>query len=81
LSTPSVITVKKLDGHQKNYSTIEKVWREPANHVTDCYFCAVDVTGINRKNRSNLKYPDLESARRPDLVYCTDIVQLLNKLG
>jgi len=56
---------KKLDGHQKNYSTVKKVWREPANHVTDCYFCAVDVTGINRKNRSNLKYPDLESARHP----------------
>ena len=39
---------------------IAMVWREPANHVTDCYFCAIDVTGINRKNRSSLKYPDLE---------------------
>jgi len=63
---------KKLDGHQKNYSTVKKVWREPANHVTDCYFCAVDVTGINRKNRSNLKYPDLESARRP-VAHCDEI--------
>ena len=25
----------------------------------------IDVTGINRKNRNILKYPDLESARRP----------------
>ena len=41
------------------------VWREPKNHVSDCYFCAIDVTGINRKNRKVLKYPDLESARRP----------------
>ena len=43
------------------------VWREPRNHVSDCYFCAIDVTGINRKNRKILKYryPDLESARRP----------------
>lgn len=40
------------------------VWREPTIHVTDCYFCAVDVTGINRKNRGSLKYPDLQSARR-----------------
>ena len=40
------------------------VWRELTNHVTDCFFCAVDVTGINRKNRSSLKYPDLQSARR-----------------
>ena len=39
--------------------------REPRNHVFDCYFCAIDVTGINRKNRNFLKYPDLESARRP----------------
>ena len=44
---------------------IPMVWREPRNHVSDCYFCAIDVTGINRKNRKILKYPDLESARRP----------------
>ena len=41
------------------------VWREPTNQVTDCYFCAVDVTEINRKNWGSLKYPDLQSARRP----------------
>ena len=44
---------------------IPMVWREPRNHVSDCYFCAIDVTGINRKNRKILKYPDLELARRP----------------
>ena len=44
---------------------IPMVWREPTNHVTDCYFCAVDVTNINRKNRGSLKYPDLHSARLP----------------
>ena len=38
---------------------IPMVWREPRNHVS------IDVTGINRKNRNFLKYPDLESARRP----------------
>lgn len=51
---------------------IPMVWREPTNHVTDCYFCAIDVTGINRKNRSSLKYPDLESARRP-VAHCDEI--------
>ncbi|XP_077791890.1 uncharacterized protein LOC144329130 [Podarcis muralis] len=51
---------------------IPVVWREPTNHVTDCYFCAVDVTGINRKNRSSLKYPDLQSASRP-VAHCDEI--------
>jgi len=51
---------------------IPMVWREPTNHVTDCYFCAVDVTGINRKNRGSLKYPDLQSARRP-VAHCDEI--------
>ena len=48
------------------------VWREPTNHVIDCYFCAVDVTGINRKNRDSLKYPNLQSARRP-VAHCEEI--------
>ena len=51
---------------------IPMVWREPTNHVTDCYFCAVDVTRINRKNRGNLKYPDFQSARRP-VAHCDEI--------
>ena len=44
---------------------IPMVLREPTNYVTDCYFCAFDVTGINRKNRGSLKYSDRQSARRP----------------
>ena len=51
---------------------IPMVWREPTNHVTDCYLYAVDVTGINRKNRGSLKYPDLQSARRP-VAHCDEI--------
>ena len=51
---------------------IPMVWREPTNHVTDCYFCTIDVTGINRKNWSSLKYPDLESAHRP-VAHCDEI--------
>ena len=52
---------------------IPMVWREPTNHDTDCYFCAVDVTGINRKNWGSLKYPDLQSARHP-VAHCDDIL-------
>ena len=51
---------------------ISMVWREPTNHVTDCYFDAIDVTGINRQNRSSPKYPDLQSARRP-VAHCDEI--------
>ena len=45
---------------------IPMVVREPTKHVTDCYVCA-DVTGVNKKNRDNLKYPELQSARRPEM--------------
>ena len=51
---------------------IPMVWGEPTNHVTDCNFCAVDVTGINRKDRDSLKYPDLQLARRP-VAHCNEI--------
>ena len=43
---------------------IPMVWREPRNYVSGCYFCAINVTGINRENRKVFKYPDLDSARR-----------------
>ena len=51
---------------------IPMVWREPTNHVTDGYLCAVDMVGINRKNRNSLKYPDLQSARH-SVVHCDEI--------
>jgi len=44
---------------------VPMVWREPKNHFDDCYFCLVNITGINRKNRNKWTYPDLVSARRP----------------
>lgn len=44
---------------------IPMIWREPSNHATDCYFCAINVMGINRKNRTTLEYPNLPSAMRP----------------
>ncbi|QQP48679.1 Uncharacterized protein FKW44_009061 [Caligus rogercresseyi] len=51
---------------------IPMVWRKPFYHATDCYFCAINTTGINRKNRQSLQYPDLPSARRP-VAHCEDI--------
>ena len=51
---------------------IPMVWREPFDHASDCYFCAINTTGINRKNRHSLQYPDLPSARRP-VPHCEEI--------
>lgn len=51
---------------------IPMVWREPSDHESDCYFCAINTTGINRKNRSSLQYPDLPSARRP-VAHCEEL--------
>lgn len=51
---------------------IPMVWREPSDHASDCYFCAINTTGINRKNRHSLQYPDLPSARRP-VAHCEEI--------
>lgn len=44
---------------------IPMIWREPKNHVDDCYFCKVNIIGINRNNRKNWAYPNLDSAKRP----------------
>lgn len=44
---------------------IPMVWREPSDHMNDCYFCGINLKGINRKNRQTLVYPNLASAIRP----------------
>ena len=59
---------------------IPMVWREPTNHVTDCYFCTVDVTEIYRKNRGSLKSPDLQSSRRPVAHWDEIVVPIFGEL-
>ena len=44
---------------------IPMIWREQANHTNDCYFCSVDVTGFNKRNRKEITYPNMISAIRP----------------
>ena len=44
---------------------IPMVWREPKEHLTDCYFCMVNTKGIGKKNRQNFSYPSIPSAIRP----------------
>ena len=44
---------------------VPMVWREPTNHVTDCYFCMVNTTGVGKKNRHKITYPNIPSTMRP----------------
>ena len=44
---------------------VPMVWREPKNHVDDCYFCPINVKGFNKKNKQHLQYPNMHSAMRP----------------
>ena len=44
---------------------ITLVWKEGKDHITDCYFCMINLKGINRKNKYNVQYPDVPSAIRP----------------
>ena len=42
-------------------------WREPTDHVNDCYFCLTPSIkkGFNRKNKSIIEYPNIPSAILP----------------
>ena len=38
---------------------ILRIWRKPANHVDDCYFCIVNVAGFSSKNKFKINYPNI----------------------
>ncbi len=45
---------------------VPRVWREPTNHLTDCYFCMVDPTKRRKgKNATPIDYPDIPSCMAP----------------
>jgi len=44
---------------------IPMVWREPTDHVSDCYFCLTIITGVTAKSKHTVQYPNLPSAMRP----------------
>lgn len=43
---------------------VPMLWREVVNHETDCYFCVVNVRGINRSALNTIVYPDVVSATK-----------------
>ena len=44
---------------------VPMIWREPKDHITDCYFCLTKISGFSSKNRNGIIYPNLDSAIRP----------------
>ena len=60
---------------------IPLIWREPKDHVTDCYLCLVNTQGFNAKNKSKIEYPNLPSAI-PPVTNCDEIpVPIFTKLS
>ena len=39
-------------------------WREPQNHIDDCYFCLTDVKGYPSKWKDSLIYPNVSSVTK-----------------
>lgn len=44
---------------------VPMIWREPTNHVTDCYFCMTTIKGFSLKSKKKIVYPNIPSAMRP----------------
>lgn len=45
---------------------VPRIWREPTNHVNDCFFCMTDLSAFKKtKNRANIIYPNIPSSLAP----------------
>lgn len=51
--------------HKSMPFAVPMVWREPRNHVDDCYFCITNIKGITSKTKRSIQYPNIPSAMRP----------------
>ncbi|CAK8676998.1 unnamed protein product [Clavelina lepadiformis] len=46
---------------------VPMVWREPTDHISDCYFCMIPPVckGLSRKKKQSIQYTNIPSAIRP----------------
>jgi len=52
---------------------IPRIWREPTNHLTDCYFYMVDVSHYRKsKDKKSIVYPSIPSSIAP-VPHCKDL--------
>lgn len=52
---------------------IPRIWREPTDHISNCYFCIVVVTGHRKGKKTDVfDYPDLPSSLRP-VMHCDEL--------
>ena len=59
---------------------IPMTWREPTNHVNECYFCSINVTVVSKEKCKSLNYKIFLSAI-PPVTHSTDIpIPEFNKL-
>lgn len=44
---------------------VPMIWREPTDHVSDCYFCVTETFGYSKQSKSQIKYPAVNSVSKP----------------
>lgn len=55
-----------LHGKRKSMPfAVPMIWREQSNHLDDCYFCQTNISGISKKSKHKIIYPDTQSAIKP----------------
>src|SRR5215469_11759241 len=56
--------------HRKMTFGVPRIWREPTDHLENCYFCVIDVAHLRKgKKTSIFDYPDMPSSISK--TYCT----------
>ena len=64
LDTQQVLLVYRAYFDQLFRFTSPTSWREPQNHIDDCYFCLTDVKGYSSKWKDSIIYPNVSSVTK-----------------